>query len=218
MLPKVNTSAANTNHAEEVMYASAELHLVKAVASELEGLRQDADDSDINFSALSFPRACLALMYSIPGNETCMDCGCADPSWASVTYGALLCLNCSGRHRGMGIKMSKVRSIYMDDWSHENILHMLEGGNGQLSKFYHRHQLDNSSASDSDSDTSTVDVRSSNKDIISMRYKTKAALFYREQLCHHVSKVMEAGQYQGRLVSRTPKSTRTRRARVHQKT
>jgi hypothetical protein len=208
MLPKVNTSVANASHAEEVTYASAELHLVKAVASKLEGLRQDADDSGITFSAPSFPRACLALMYSIPGNETCMDCGCADPSWASVTYGTLLCLNCIWRHRGMGVKRSKVRSIHMDDWSHENILHMLEGGNGQLSKFYHRHQLGDSSASDSDSDTSTVDVRSSNNDIISMRHKTKAALYYREQLRHHVSKVMEADQFQGRLVSRTPKSTR----------
>ena len=35
-----------------------------------------------------------------------------------------------------------------------------------------------------------------------MRYKTKAAMFYRQQLEKHVTKVVEAGPYRGREHSR----------------
>lgn len=216
MLPKTSITTDNSQVEQEQNYATAESHLVKVVASELEGLRQDDYESNITFSTPSFPRACLALMYSIPGNDRCIDCGCPDPSWASTTYGTLLCLNCSGKHRGMGVKMSKVRSVYMDDWSHDSILHMLEGGNEQLSKFFRRHKLDNVSSSsvssDSDSDSSTINVHSScqKNDMTFIRYKTKAALYYREQLQAHVSKVIGDGQYEGRSVSRTPKNSSTR--------
>lgn len=213
MVQSVCTSLDDSVQEPESIYASAEAHLLKATASELEALRQE-DGCDIKYSTPTFPRACLALMYSIPGNDKCVDCGCPDPSWASISYGTLLCLNCSGRHRGLGVKLSKVRSIYMDDWSHESIMCMLEGGNGQLAKFFGRHQLLESS--DSDSDGSTFDASKSRtrkklSELTCMRYKTKAALFYRDNLRDHVARLMAAGPYQGRQISRSPKTRVTHR-------
>lgn len=35
----------------------------------------------------------------LPGNTQCVDCGSADPDWASVTLGIFMCLQCSGQHR-----------------------------------------------------------------------------------------------------------------------
>ncbi|RLN43405.1 rho GTPase-activating protein 5-like [Panicum miliaceum] len=35
-------------------------------------------------------------------DKTCVDCAQRDPQWASVSYGVLMCLECSGKHRGLG--------------------------------------------------------------------------------------------------------------------
>jgi len=52
-----------------------------------------------------FPASCLRLVRSLPGNSRCVDCEEMNPEWASVSYGVLLCLRCSGRHRGLGVNV-----------------------------------------------------------------------------------------------------------------
>eukprot|EP00594_Rhizosolenia_setigera_P015728 CAMPEP_0178965884 /NCGR_PEP_ID=MMETSP0789-20121207/16589_1 /TAXON_ID=3005 /ORGANISM="Rhizosolenia setigera, Strain CCMP 1694" /LENGTH=101 /DNA_ID=CAMNT_0020651037 /DNA_START=515 /DNA_END=820 /DNA_ORIENTATION=- len=42
----------------------------------------------------------------------------------------------------------------------------------------------------------------SNPESLNMRYKTKAALFYRVNLSRHVESVISSGEYKGREVSR----------------
>eukprot|EP00736_Rhodelphis_marinus_P000416 Rmarinus@m.22051 len=48
------------------------------------------------------------------GNGTCADCGTANPDWASVNLGILVCIQCSGIHRSLGTHLSKVRSRTLD--------------------------------------------------------------------------------------------------------
>lgn len=43
--------------------------------------------------------AILQRIQALPGNEQCCDCGQADPRWASINLGVLLCIECSGIHR-----------------------------------------------------------------------------------------------------------------------
>ena len=37
-----------------------------------------------------------------------------DPSWGVVNRGIMVCIECSGVHRAMGVHISKVRSVELD--------------------------------------------------------------------------------------------------------
>lgn len=51
-----------------------------------------------------------------PGNDHCVDCGaeCTANPWISVSHGTVICVNCAGRHRSLGVHVSFVRSLIMD--------------------------------------------------------------------------------------------------------
>jgi len=49
------------------------------------------------------------ILRSIPGNDVCAECGAPEPDWASLNLGILVCIECSGVHRNLGVHISKVR-------------------------------------------------------------------------------------------------------------
>ncbi|KAL7478113.1 hypothetical protein ACHAW6_003894 [Cyclotella cf. meneghiniana] len=73
-------------------------------------------------------------LLSLPGNSLCAECATSNPSWSSLTYGITLCLECAGLHRGLGVHLSFVRSLTMDDWSDEQFQQMMRGGNERWSQ------------------------------------------------------------------------------------
>ncbi|TYZ60770.1 hypothetical protein PybrP1_005050 [[Pythium] brassicae (nom. inval.)] len=52
----------------------------------------------------------------VAANAACADCGQAPAEWVSINIGCLLCIECSGIHRGLGVHVSKVRSLALDSW------------------------------------------------------------------------------------------------------
>jgi hypothetical protein len=79
----------------------------------------------------------------------------------------------------------------MDHWTYDEVVQMLEGGNQQLETFFERHSLLPTSKT-------FQSTQLNHTNISKMRYKTKAALFYRQQLGHHVQDLTSRGPYKGR--------------------
>ncbi|CAG6021882.1 unnamed protein product [Menidia menidia] len=108
-----------------------------------EHLDRTASPSTSSIDSASEPRersgrgeTILQRIQCLPGNQHCCDCGQADPRWASINLGILLCIECSGIHRSLGVHCSKVRSLTLDSWEPELLKLMCELGNSVINHIY----------------------------------------------------------------------------------
>ncbi|PKY49153.1 ArfGap-domain-containing protein [Rhizophagus irregularis] len=90
----------------------------------------------INNESLNRTEKSMSRIKNLPGNDICADCKSKDPRWASTNFGTLLCIECSGIHRSLGVHVSKVRSLMLDKWEPESLGVMLKLGNSKTSSIY----------------------------------------------------------------------------------
>ncbi|XP_063230807.1 centaurin-gamma-1A isoform X4 [Bacillus rossius redtenbacheri] len=73
--------------------------------------------------------AIQSIRTRVPGNSHCVDCDAANPDWASLNLGVLMCIECSGIHRNLGSHISRVRSLDLDEWPPGHLSVMTALGN-----------------------------------------------------------------------------------------
>ena len=71
----------------------------------------------------------------IEGNKTCIDCGEDSPEWCSLAFGVLICLQCAGQHRALGVHHTLVRSLTLDSWEIEYLNSIKYGGNSKFREY-----------------------------------------------------------------------------------
>ncbi|XP_070843574.1 arf-GAP with SH3 domain, ANK repeat and PH domain-containing protein 2b [Chaetodon trifascialis] len=120
-------------------------------------------------------KAIVGEVKRMSGNDGCCDCGAPAPTWLSTNLGVLICIECSGIHREMGVHYSRIQSLDLDVLGTSELLLAKNVGNASFNEIMEA----DLSAQDVTKPDPTSDMQM-RKDYITAKYTEKR---FAQRLC-----------------------------------
>ncbi|XP_056651566.1 arf-GAP with SH3 domain, ANK repeat and PH domain-containing protein 3 isoform X4 [Monodelphis domestica] len=98
------------------------------------GLQGNPGGAGLDGDLRDLTRLVIAEIKGRPGNGYCCDCGASDPTWLSTNLGILTCIQCSGVHRELGVRFSRIQSLTLDVLGPTELLLAVGIGNTQFNE------------------------------------------------------------------------------------
>ncbi|XP_014485335.1 PREDICTED: arf-GAP with SH3 domain, ANK repeat and PH domain-containing protein 2 isoform X4 [Dinoponera quadriceps] len=98
-----------------------------------------------NPSLVELQQAVIRCVMRLPGNDQCCDCSSQnDATWLSTNFGIIVCIECSGIHRDLGVHISRIQSLTLDNVGTAQLLlarHMTNQAFNEVMEATLRHNL-----------------------------------------------------------------------------
>ncbi|PWN20456.1 hypothetical protein BCV69DRAFT_210495 [Microstroma glucosiphilum] len=120
----------------------------------------------------------IDCLSRLPVNSLCADCRKPNPRWASwslceSTCCVFVCITCAGMHRSLGVHLSKVKSVDLDDWTEEQVDNARQWNNVKANAIWEELRKIGSS-SELRNATSVQAPRKGEKDLWNVKYVQQA--------------------------------------------
>ncbi|XP_034555512.1 arf-GAP with SH3 domain, ANK repeat and PH domain-containing protein 2b [Notolabrus celidotus] len=134
----------------------------------------DQDEGENNI-VQELTKAIVVEVKRMSGNNGCCDCGAPAPTWLSTNLGVLICIECSGIHREMGVHYSRIQSLDLDVLGTSELLLAKNVGNASFNEIMEADLLEQDVTKPNP--TSDMQMR---KDYITAKYTEKR---FAQRLC-----------------------------------
>jgi Arf-GAP/SH3 domain/ANK repeat/PH domain-containing protein len=80
----------------------------------------------------------IRQVQALSGNDRCVDCSTNKdkPTWLSTNLGVLVCIECSGIHRDLGVHLSRIQSLTLDNINTSQLLIAHNMGNDFFNEIF----------------------------------------------------------------------------------